>query len=826
MKISEINNEQEVPEPGKAENSQQETAGFISQNAGLSNQITTSVPRPLTHDSVDQMYLADFLSRPVNIYNYTWPETLTVGSVTNIQPWQLFFSDARIKNKLHNFAFLQCVLKVKFVINASPFYYGALLISYQPLHTLTPSNITSGINSDDEFTLRTQRPHVWIYPQKNEGAELTLPYMNYKHWTRTIVNQEFIDLGLMTIQPVTQLQSANGTVGTGVNVGVFAWAEDVTVTGPTVGLTMAQAGDEYGVVSKPSSFIANVASKLVDVPVIGPFARATMIGASAISSIAHMFGFTNVPNIKDVDPMNIKPFSNFSDTSISFPIDKLTMDPKNELTVSQEVAGVPDVSDPLLISTFCEREAYLCNVPFTTANVPNDALFYMNVSPALCNATVINAHDTAIAPTPMAYCAALFRQWRGDIIIKVTVIASRFHKGRIRLIYDPLGDSTNNIVSQANSYSGCVNQVVDITESTTVEMRIPYSQAMPFQELPQFGVVDYQISGTPTFNRDFSKHNGVFMIRCVTALTAPVASSAIQLLVSVRSASVEFANPGFFAGQSRLFSFYPAQSGFDYGEQPITTDAGSTGNSEEHLFSVVYGERIVSLRQLIKRMCYTDCVDSRLATGNGCYQIISWGRIPPAYGYHANGGASAVGLVTPASNFNFSNAILTPLTWLMPCFVGQRGSVNYAISSGSCDGKHRPEIFVARQNIYSTTTNNSTQTAIVTTTGSKYQAANAANYALSASGCAITTGYTNHGFEFQMPLQTRVKFQSAKADQGLLRTTTDESQYDTFNVVIKSLGTQYQSQINIYTGAGTDFNYIFFLNCPSVHQYDAVPTAN
>jgi len=819
------NNNNMMSEVGHVEQVGQETSEFLSETSGYSVQMTEKVPRALTSDSVDAMYLANFLSRPVNIYSLTWAESDSIGTTNQFYPWLNFFNDSRIKEKLQRYSFLQCTLKIKVVINASPFYYGAMLMSYQPQQTLSPSTI-GYLSIDGTTCLRSQRPHIWIYPQTNEAGEITLPYINYRNWTRIVQSADFTDLGQITFQNVTQLQSANGTVGTGVTITVFAWAEDVNVSGPTLGSVMAQGSDEYGIISTPSSTIATIASKLISIPMIGPFALATQIGASAISKIAHLFGYTNVPNIKDVDPVNIKPFHNFADTSISFPIDKLTMDSKNELSISQQIGGIPDIDDPLAIESLCNRQSFLATVPWATSDPADQPLFYMNVGPNQCNTYTINANDTAIYPTPMSYVASQFIHWRGDIVVSVRVIASKFHKGRFRLIYDPYGDNTTNVTNTANAYSGCVNTIVDVTENVSIDFVIPYSQANYFQLCPSFGVPEHQITNAPSFTRDITKHNGVFMIRSVTQLTAPQASSTVQLLVSVRGRNMEFANPGAYVFSSRQYSFKAAQAGFEYDNVSSEVTAASTGSNDPNMFCTVFGERIFSIRQLIKRMNYLNAVNSGLATGNASYQTTNMGRLPPAFGYDNNGGESAVGLVTPGNNYSFNFAILNPLTWFTPCFVGQRGSINYAISSASTDGIQRAEIYVQRDPINTSTTNSSTQTAITTTSGSKFSKDNGAYYCKSSSGCAITTGYTNHGFEFQMPMYSKNKFQSTKVDQGSLRTSLDESDRDSFTLVIKSKGTQYQSQYNIYVGAGTDFNLIFFLNCPVVHLYNAVPTAN
>jgi hypothetical protein len=85
---------------------------------------------PIDDDTFDQQYVSDydidkFLSRPVLISTYT----MTQGSPgsTSFRPWALYFNTVQIRRKLDNYFLLNCNLKLKFVINATPFLYGAAL---------------------------------------------------------------------------------------------------------------------------------------------------------------------------------------------------------------------------------------------------------------------------------------------------------------------------------------------------------------------------------------------------------------------------------------------------------------------------------------------------------------------------------------------------------------------------------------------------------------------------------------------------------------------------------------------------------------------------
>lgn len=802
------------------ENVQKETVGFISENVGLEHTIASSVPEPLTSDAIDAMYLAKFLERPVKIDSYTWNESDTSTATRFIEPWHLFFSDGRIRNKLHNFAFLQCTLRIKIVINASPFYYGATQVNYLPLPNFN-NDSTWGGTGDEILVQYSQRPHVWLYPTGSQGAELELPYINYRNWTRTNLIQDFKDLGKLFYVVYVPLQSANGVSGQGVTVSTFAWAENVKVSGATVGLALAQSGDEYdGVVSQPSSMISRIAGKLTSIPVIGPFALATHIGAGAVAKIAHIFGFTNVPNIKNVEPIQPRPLHNFADTTISYPMDKLTIDPKNELTISQQVAGLPD-SDPLLIQNFISRESWLINVPWSSINAADDILFTTPVTPVLCR--VDSSTFPVIYSTPMSYVAALFNNWRGDIIFRFHIIASPFHKGRIRISWDPAGYTGQNIITDVNSYSGCFNQIVDLGKDTEVEVTVPFLQATPFLNCGFFGTPLLSVSPTPTFLYDSQAMNGTLVVRCVTALTAPVASSDVTIMVSVRSGDVEFFNPSFEVAETGKMSLLPAQGGEEYDGEPQQVIAGETTSPSSDIYVTCFGERIISLRQLLKRTQFVFNFGNGATIANFLQFKLGLYRIPPTYGYDTHGLGSATSIAaTGAKNFNWTK--LNPMTWLIPCFVGHRGSVNYSIVSTD-RAKPVSLITVCRQSFKSVTQIYKTVSGMSapSTTDAEFRTMNST--IASTAGSSVQMGVTNQGLEFQMPNMSMFKFQNTKPTNATTPSTDDNSDRDTFLATSIGYPGSSNGAVSIFCGAGHDFNLLFFVNCPPVFNYGVVPTA-
>jgi hypothetical protein len=222
-----------------------------------------------------------------------------------------------------------------------------------------------------------------------------------------------------------------------------------------------QAGDEYGkgIVSAPATAVARIASAFKNTPFIGKFATATEMGASAVSAIARLFGFTNVPVVSDAQPVKVLCFPNLSTVDVGYPTEKLTMDSKNELSIDPTVVGLSQ-DDELTISSIAMRESYLTTTTWATSNNVDDILFSSAVGPMLFDND--NATNAKLYMTPVCLAAQMFNEWRGDIIFRFRFICSQYHKGRVRFSFDPSGYSGDNLTNDANSTNVVFTQIVDM----------------------------------------------------------------------------------------------------------------------------------------------------------------------------------------------------------------------------------------------------------------------------------------------------------------------------------------------------------------------------
>lgn len=805
---------------------------FANETAPVTLDLGTS------HDAVADSqlvpaHLGEFFGRPTRIFSYTWTENGSAGLKASFFPWRLFFQTASIRNKLQNFGLIRCKLKLKFTINASQFYYGAIGAFYHPLQGFLKDTTGGSLNYvPGSQVLISQRPHVWLDPQSTSTAEMTLPFLYHQNWLRADTT-DMERMGEIDLFQYAALRSANGVSTTGVTIVVYAWAEDVEVTAPTV-LPVMQSKKEYvkdGQVSAMASTVSGVASRLANIPIVGRYAKATEMVASGIGSVASFFGFTNVPVIRDVEPMKNLPFHTLSSSTISEPITKLSLQPKQEVSVDTTVLG-DAYGDQMHIANFCARESFLCGVLWTTTAAENAILFTSSVTPELYERSP--GTNFGVFSTPMNHASKLFEFWRGDIIFRFKIIKTQYHRGRVNLCWDARCATATAMPSYGEP--GVMNILFDLEDSDELEVRVPWMQAVTFLRMDQgtraAPIPSPPWSNGPTPNFSWGSGNGFIQMRVVNRLTAPEASSDVDVLVFVRAAdNIEFAGPNDIPARLSLLEL----------QSKKTYDVHTFGNpsvSHPDTYNEVFGERIASFRELLHRTSKTATVTAAQGEGfNGIQQVASFPfkRLPRAYGYSTNGVDTAVGTITPASNFSFNFVRNHPITWLANCFVGYKGSVNYVINTNQYNGKYSvavSSISVVRCGKFLPISNKPYSVALPTTgTGSALAKLFNTDDKVEESGgagMALTNQYTQAGVSVNLPYYAASKFMFNNLDSYYGTTPVGDDSHEDWFVATTKRGivnnvVDQDLTLDFLCGSGPDFNLIFFLNCPAVFFLPSPP---
>lgn len=233
--VSNSGNSAAVPQllaVGPDQNTQQQQVVTFVDNTPDTQQIFESISDPtFTSDTIPNAELGNFLERPVLIATVRWSESVPYTEST-IDPWNLYFTHTIIKKKIDNYAFINCNLHVKVVVNASPFYYGAMMVSYRPMTNYGLPDYTT-ISVQNDYMRYSQRPHFWVLPQSNMGGEMQLPFFYNHNWLPLTDTAALSSMGTLRFTEVVDLKNANSVTGQGIDVQVYAWASNIKLAGPT-----------------------------------------------------------------------------------------------------------------------------------------------------------------------------------------------------------------------------------------------------------------------------------------------------------------------------------------------------------------------------------------------------------------------------------------------------------------------------------------------------------------------------------------------------------------------------------------------------------------
>lgn len=641
----------------------------------------------------------------MKILDATWVVGENLDLVGYLDPWHAFFSDPTISSKTANFNLLRCKLNVKVLINGSPMHYGRAVMSYLPWHFEdTISQAEYGTDRDANMMHFSQRPHIYIDPTTSQGGCLCLPFMHLENWIRPWKENSLREMGSLSFYSFDVLRSTvvDLSLDTNISITVFAWASEVELAGPTMRKFVAQS-DEYdddGPISKPASAIAKAAGALTDLPVIGIFARATQLAANSVSKIASLFGFSRPVIITNPSFMKNTIMGNMANTNVPEAASKLSLDAKQELTIDPRTVGLGGI-DEMSIKYLVEKESYIDQFLWQMSATPGAPLYSVSVHPAQYrnDAGISNAYIT----TPMAYVSNLFEHWSGTIIYRFQIVASAFHRGRIRVTWDPASHAVGGSVNDATIVSNYC-RIIDISEERDFEVAVNWGQETPYRIVPHMeeyteNAIPIRAYGATEVLLVEDSMNGVLAVHVINELAGPDSGNDIKVNVFVRAGDdFELGNPtsnrirqvGFFEPQGLEYSAcYPSQLPYTFQSAEFGLETEGEANAPEGAVSVTeigmpdsvttmknqvfFGESVVSIRQLLRRY-NQHMIHSPPPYVSAGTDVLKWRlaqRPFPLYrGFDPNGIHASI-----THPYNYVNT--TVLNYMTPCYIGRRGGIRF-----------------------------------------------------------------------------------------------------------------------------------------------------
>nr|ULG00109.1 MAG: putative structural protein [Salisharnavirus sp.] len=794
--------------------------------------------------------LQNFFSRPIKIAEQEWATSTTLGF--DINPWELYFENPRVANRLSNFNLMRAKLHIKVVINGNGFQYGRALVSYLPFDVFDSLSSNSALIRQD-LVQASQQPRIFLDPTTSQGGEMILPFYNYWNYC-SIPNSQWEELGQLYFRSLNLLKHANGANDV-VTISVFAWAEDVemsVLTSVDQDNISPQSGTEVdevnqkGTISGPATSIAKVAGAMTSVPMIGPFAQATEMAATTTAAIAKMFGYCRPPITKAPDPLKPNPAAPLALTNVGDGPTKLTIDDKQELSVDPRIAGLGGV-DSLNIKEIAKRESYLTTFDWNIGTAPETLLWNARVDP--CTWAESPGPPTSYHFPACAMAALPFRYWTGTMRFRFQIVCSAFHKGRIKVVYDP------NYFN-SNEYNTNYLTVVDIADKTdfTVEIANGQDYSLLNHAFPGNDSVTTMYSTTPYTSRPSPvRGNGVVGVYVVNELTTPNSTInndiEVNVFVSMGDDFEVFVPDDHFqyfvakpqtsvarVGEEseeerddvRPQSGMEAQSGALVSESQNTTEPsapqqevaeelGPTMSDNSDLNKVFTGESIASFRTMLKRYNLWTSVsplNSQSRVLSGRYSMFPFLR------GEVNGAVHETLIFERP--YNFCNTVL--LHWVTWAFSGWRGSIRYKwLLRGRANIDERLAMYVQRhpigqleyvanneQSPQYATTSQAAQSVVVSQQIGGLPRPNAP--LAGVKGQMYQSGYVNPAVEFELPYYSPFRFTPGKEENHTELNLFNEG-YDYYLQQSSASSGAY----DIHVAAGEDFQLYFFTGLPRLY---------
>lgn len=759
--------------------------------------------------SVDDS-MANFLSRPILAATYTWTPLQATPFGATLNPWTLFFGNSRVINRLNNYMLLRANVHVRFLINGNGFYYGRLMADYQPLplnDDVTSASTTNFFNA----TAASQRMKVFIDPADCCANEMDLPFV----WPRDAlspVSSEWASMGVINIRELTGLKHANAAVQP-LTISVFVWATDVQYAMPTSvpsASLVAQAGDEYGSgpVENMATAIGGAAAHMAQLPVVGPYARATSVAASAAARFARAAGWSRPAIIAPDTGMRPRYISSLAPADAGDNVSKLTVDSKQEISVDTSVIGI-DLPDELSIAGIGARESFLTSFGWATSTVSGDLLYNMRVAPNLCNlaSSFYYLPAAAFASLPFAY-------WRGKMRFRFQIVASAYHRGRLRLVFDP---SYVKTLESNVQYT----RIIDIAEERDITVEVDWAQTAHYLPVSSLATGNTWHKST-AFTVANGNANGVLGIYVMNDLATPnsTVNNDISINLYVSTVDLEVAAPrttgNGLSGYNNIYTNV-VQAGEEMdnpgsGNEPgcgVATSDTTIGNApvDSHDADVYFGEVITSMRQLLRRYNYDFTIlANSAATSFPANYVATLPDTPVPTGYNS----VSLHTTTAAGKYNY---VMPTLARLLPqCFVASRGSqrVKYVALGPT---KETLSMTVTRDATGGTISLPLAAIAITTAGPSSMMRAMLNTRIASAPGAVVTPTIKQPVIETELPYYKNVRFDEPRiANIGSTSPTSPYATYHNLEVLVPAGTSAYL--VDRYTAVGEDYSLAWWQGCP------------
>jgi hypothetical protein len=355
-------------------------------------------------------------------------------------------------------------------------------------------------------------------------------------------------------------------------------------------------------VSKATSFLG-------EIPLLSQFMFPLSWASAQLSKAVSVFGYS-APNI-DTPSNRVVRIDNYGMSNFDNPIGAVVLGSSAVNSIQHNPGIFGTDLDEMSLKYIAGIYAYVTTVTWTDTAAIDTELYSVVIEPE----NLSNSYSLS----PLAFITRLFKYQRGGVKIRVKVVKTTMHSGRLMFLYNP--GSTVSVPDIRRPF--LIREIVDLRESSEIEFVLPYLLLNPWRD------------SDPT--QDFNPM-GFFQILVHDKLRRPAtASASVELLIEfcaaddfevcgMTNSTLEMQRGPEYHATEPFPILFKAQSADPEVINGCRAAGGVMGNMElqqeglSHL-TLIPGESINSLKQYLTVMRpWFGC----LSTGTGNERVSWW----------------------------------------------------------------------------------------------------------------------------------------------------------------------------------------------------------
>ncbi len=517
--------------------------------------------------------IRDFLGKDNILTPIVWSTSSNANdNLLTIDPSAVLLS-GKYADKLYGMNMIRFNVEVTVKVNAYPFQAGCLLLHFLPC----AGDFSAGWTTTRNINLTTKTQHPCIEIDAHESSKkMSIPYVTpYNYYDRLNDKYRIGKFYLDVLSPLTVGASGATTA----DITISYRFTDVELAAPMVPNSEKVAMSKTGSISQGLRATARVVNNLSAVPMLRAYSEPASWALRTAAGLASSFGYSKP--IMDTAMVPVHSTQYRYSAVCDGPDDSIPLGVcnDNKLGVAHDVSIVPE--DEMSMQYLLQKRYYYQSYTWgsATTTIYDAAIAPWNL---YLQGTYSSGIKTATYKTggPLYYLSNFFTYWRGSIRVRIKIVKTQFHTGRLVIVWSP----TYGTTTAPSDSTFSLRHYIDIREADEIELELPFM--VPQEFLGQ------------------SDSSGRLSILVQNVLRAPeTCSSSVQVLMYFSAGSdFQFAGP-FGINKSPPLMIGNMDNMLTSGSKVVSGVIGNERVPRPTLKSnlLCMGEHISSVKQLLNR---------------------------------------------------------------------------------------------------------------------------------------------------------------------------------------------------------------------------------